>query len=122
VAAVAGPLRYASEDEARAYLQTRLQLLSRLMFGSFIALLLGMLLLYWAYPLLEPTHNRYIYIISLAGLALLVVIWRGFLARKPLGTPALHRIDAFYAISTGLIFSSAAVIAYDRTFAETANL
>ena len=36
-----------SDEEARAYLQTRLRLLSALMFGSFVILLLLMVLLYY---------------------------------------------------------------------------
>jgi len=85
--------------------------LSRVMFWSFVVLLLGMLALYAGYEQLTPHGQRKIYVISVTGLTLLTVIWRGLLVRRSLSLRALHVIDFFYAFGTGSIFASAAYIA-----------
>src|SRR5439155_21922906 len=102
-----------TDEESRAYLQTRLVLLSKLMFWSFAVLLAGMVLLYWRYPAIEPHDNRTIYKGAFVGLAVLGVMWRGVLLRRTLSVGQLYAIDLFYGAATGASFASAAYIARD---------
>jgi serine/threonine-protein kinase len=112
----------AQDEESRAYLQSRLTVLSRLMFWSFAVLLVGMISLYQQYPRLEPQDNRQIYVVAGIGIVVLAVIWRGFLVRRELRLEYLHGIDLFYALATGTIFASAAYIAWDFRASQWANL
>src|SRR5262245_15805588 len=89
-------LGMASDEDSRALLQSRLIVLSRLMFWSFVALLGAMFALYQQYPKKTPEHQETIYIIAAVGIAALVVLWRGFLLRRTLSINALHAIDTFY--------------------------
>jgi serine/threonine-protein kinase len=114
--------RGSDDEESRAYLQSRLTVLSRLMFWSFAVLLGGMVLLYRQYPGLEPEDNGRIYVIAGAGVLILAVVWRGFLVRRELKVRTLYTIDLFYALGTGTIFASAAYIAWDFRVSAWANL
>ena len=118
----AGWQAMSTDDESRTYLQTRLTMLSRLMFWSFVVLLVGMVLLYRTYPTLEPERNNAIYEIALVGLVVLGVIWRGALLRRNLTIGQLYAIDLFYAAGTGTIFASAAYLASELKMSTTANL
>lgn len=111
-----------TEEESRAYLQERLIVLSRLMFWSFVVLLVGMVMLYRTYPWLEPHRNNTIYTIALIGLAALTVIWRGALVRRKLTVGQLYAVDVFYGVATGTIFASAGYLASDLNVAQTANI
>jgi eukaryotic-like serine/threonine-protein kinase len=114
--------RGSDDEESRAYLQSRLSVLSRLMFWSFAVLLGGMVLLYRRYPEIEPKDNGRIYVIAGAGVLILAVVWRGFLVRRELKLKTLYAIDLFYAAGTGTIFASAAYIAWDFSVSAWANL
>ena len=102
-----------SDEEARAYLQSRLMVLSSSMFWSFTAFVFFMSLLYWRYPGLKPEHNETIMWASTIGLVLLAIIWRVSLARRKLPMRTLHRVDAFYAIGTGVLFGLGGFLATD---------
>ena len=102
-----------SDEEARAYLQARLATLSKLMFGSFAALLGFLMLLYQAYPLIEPKHDDWILVGGAVGLAILAFLWRVILVRRTLSVVGLDRIDTFFAGGTGMCFGAAAYIAQD---------
>ena len=116
-------LGMASDEESRAHLQQRLELLSKLMFWSFVALLVAMFGLYATWPSIAPKHNNTIYAVALLGMACLVVIWRGALVRKKnLSMRALYAVDAFYAGTTGATFASAACLASELKMAMTANI
>jgi serine/threonine-protein kinase len=112
----------AHDEESRAYLQTRLILLSKLMFWSFAVLLAFMVGLYWRYPKLTPRDNNLIYVVAGVGVLILAVIWRGILVRREVKLQYLHAIDLFYAFATGTIFASAAYIAWDFHASQWANL
>jgi eukaryotic-like serine/threonine-protein kinase len=118
----AGWLGMSTDEESRAYLQERLVLLSRLLFWSFAALLVGMVLLYRAYPKIEPIENRTIYETALVGLAVLGIIWRGLLERREVGLQALHAIDLFYGITAGATFGWAAYLASELHMTALANI
>src|SRR5215213_1527708 len=91
-------LGMASDEESRAYLQTRLLVLSQLIFWSYSSLLVLMFLLYKRYPDIEPLHNNKIYGAGAGGMVILVSIWRGWLARKPLSMRGLYVVDIIYAL------------------------
>jgi serine/threonine-protein kinase len=114
--------RGADDEESRAQLQSRLTVLSRLMFWSFAVLLGGMVSLYRQYPLLEPAQNDRIYLIAGIGVLILAVVWRGFLVRRELKLSTLYAIDQLYAAGTGTIFASAAYLAWDFRVSAWANL
>jgi hypothetical protein len=103
----------AREAESRSYLQARLTVLFELMFWSFVALLAFLALLYAAYPEIEPKANKYVYVVSGGGLAIMAFLWRGVLVRKTVSLAQLHAIDLFYATGTGIVFALSSVIAYD---------
>ncbi len=100
-------------ETARADLQSRLALLFKLMFWSFAALLAFLWCLYRVYPDYEPANQAWVYVIGAGGLAIMGVLWRGVLTGKPLRREVLHAIDLFYAMGTGSVIASAAVIAND---------
>ncbi|HEX5062514.1 MAG TPA: protein kinase [Kofleriaceae bacterium] len=118
----AGWMGMARDEESRAYLQSRLVLMSKLMFWSFIVLLGSMVALYAQYPKKEPDGNRQIYIFAAIGVVTLAVIWRGFLLRRQLKLEWLYAIDFFYAAGTGSIFASAAYIASSLRLSAMVNL
>ncbi|HSD89247.1 MAG TPA: serine/threonine-protein kinase [Kofleriaceae bacterium] len=101
-----------ADEESRAYLQARLVVISKLMFVSFVGLLIYMLIVYGIYPAVEPTLNRYVYVLSGAGLMLLAFIWRGLLLRRQLTLPQLKFVDVFYQVGTGTIFGASGALAY----------
>ncbi len=107
----------AGDEEARAYLQQRLEVMSRLMFWSFAMLLAFMVVTYETYNALgrryEPTLNEYVYAISAAGMSMLAFTWRVLLGRRQLTLPQLLRIDVFFQIGTGMIFAVSGVLAHD---------
>src|SRR5262245_45972568 len=115
-----------ADEESRAYLQTRLIVLSKLMFWSFVVLLAFMAVLYFVlftdYHVddpqnprigLAPHFNRQIFGVSAVGLAILLAVWRLLRIRPNLSFRALYRIDEFYSIGTGTIFAAAGTLAYD---------
>ncbi len=114
--------RVTVDEETRANFQARLVVLTRLMFWSFVALVIGMVFLYWQYPEIQPHRNGTIYKIAVFGLAVLAVIWRGPLVRRELSIPTLYGIDLFYGLGSGSIFAAAAFIASDLQWAATANI
>src|ERR1041385_4843946 len=112
----------ARDEESRAYLQTRLVLLLKLMFWSFIVLLGMMEGLYHEHHEIEPTNNRLIYKIATVGLVILALIWRGLLLRRQLSFRWLYAIDLFYALGTGIIFGAASYIAWNLQSSAFANM
>jgi serine/threonine-protein kinase len=112
----------AGDEESRAYLQTRLTLLSKLMFWSFIVLLGGLVALYKNPHVHEPKDNNQIYLIATIGLVVEAIIWRAFLVRKQLKLEWLYAIDLFYALATGTIFGAASFIAWELNSSAFANM
>ena len=103
-----------SEEEARAYLQTRLTLFSKLMFWSFVVLVAFLAAMYWRYPEIKPTDNDIIFTGAFVGLGIMAVIWRVILVRNAaLSVTSLGRIDILYAVTVGSAFGASAYLAYD---------
>ncbi len=107
----------ASELEGRAYLQERLELISKLMFWSFATLIGFLVLMYQVYEDLSPEHNTWILAMAVGGLVVLAVIWRFGLLRQELPAERLILIDRFYAIGTGMTFGAAAFLSRDLAIA-----
>src|SRR5258706_11011466 len=96
------------DEDARAYLQERLEVLSSLMFWSFVILLAFTFMMYFGYPEIEPPNEDVINVFSVGGLILLAAIWRFLIVRQKLTMSQLHMIDTFYAVCTGVAFGASA--------------
>ena len=101
-----------SEEESRAGLQSRLNAYSKLMFWSFLALLVFLSVSYRIYDI----RARYMDVVfggSAVMLAVMAFIWRALLYRKELSVESLYRIDVLYAVATGASFGASAALQYD---------
>ena len=90
------PARWAGthDEEARAYLQVRLTLFTKLMFTAIVTLMAFLFVMYAAYPI-APRHNDLIFGGASVELAVMAFLWRGLLVRRTLSVQALYRIDLF---------------------------
>jgi eukaryotic-like serine/threonine-protein kinase len=114
----AGP----TDDEDRAYLQTRFTLFTKLMFTSFVILMAFLTGMYRMYPSYEPLDNELVFGGGALGLVIMAVIWRGVLVRRALTVQALYAFDLVYAICIGMAFALSAVMAYPLRPAAYASL
>ena len=114
-------LRVGADEESRAYLQARIDLLSRVLFISFVAVIVVLALFYTVYPI-PVRNNPVIFALALVGVAMLAVIWRGILTRRKLTIGQLYAIDTFYMAATGVFFATSTALAYDYPPAGYANL
>ena len=125
---VVGPQRVSrsalvtGDEEGRAYLQSRLEVLSRLMFWSCVVLLASVWILYWKYPAIKPRREPLIFGFSVGGLALLAIVWRVVLTRRAPRLAHLHFIDLFFAFLIGSIFGARAYLALEFQPAAYASL
>jgi eukaryotic-like serine/threonine-protein kinase len=104
----------ANEEEARAYLQARLTLLYKLMFWSYVLLVVGQGVLWETTKLdKEPAHQTAIYIAAVSALVLMAVLWRVCLLRYRLAFATLHFLDSFYALGSGIVLGICALCAYN---------
>jgi len=96
------PARWAGghDEEARAYLQVRLTLFTKLMFTAIVTLMAFLFVMYAAYPI-APRHNDLIFGGASVELAVMAFLWRGLLVRRTLSVQALYRIDLVYAVFIG---------------------
>ena len=103
-----------TEEESRAYLQSRSTVLWKIMFWAFVTLLASQWLMYeLIYPDVRPAYQGHIYVIGSGSLALMAFIWRVLLARRTLTLNQLFGIDLFYAAGSGTLLGAAALLAYD---------
>jgi eukaryotic-like serine/threonine-protein kinase len=110
-----------SHEEARAYLQARLTLFTKLMFTAFVTLMAFLLVMYAAYPI-APRHNDLIFGGASAELAVMVFLWRALLVRHALSIAALYRIDLVYAVFIGISFGASAALSEELRPAAYAAL
>ena len=103
-----------SEEDARAYLQARLALFSKMVFWAFVALQIFLFGLYTWYPSIKPHYQDVIHGVAVIGLAILALIWRAILVRKKLSVDALYLLDLIITIGSGFTFATVAALAYDR--------
>jgi eukaryotic-like serine/threonine-protein kinase len=111
-----------SDEDARAYLQTRMTLFSKLTFWSIVALLVFLTAMYKVYPEVKPEDNDYIFGGAAVLLGLMVALWRIVLVRRPLSVVALYRLDIVYAVGIGTAFAVSALLARDLPPAGYATL
>jgi eukaryotic-like serine/threonine-protein kinase len=103
-----------SEEEARAYLQSRLTLLYKLMFWSYVLLVAGQAVLWTTSKLpIEPKYQNAIYVAAVCALVLMAVLWRIVLLRHRLSFATLHFLDYFYALGSGVVLGICALCAYN---------
>ena len=108
-----------TEDEARAYLQSRLNVFSKAMFWAFIALCVFLGAMFRVYPETSQPNDELIFGGSAVGLALMAVIWRIVLVRRELSLDALWRIDLGYAIGIGAAFAGSMLLLADHLHAAS---
>jgi serine/threonine-protein kinase len=111
-----------SDDDARAYLQTRMTLFSRLMFWSIVALLVFLTAMYRTYPEVEPRHHGIILGGAAIMLGVMAILWRVVLMRHVLSVRALYGLDVIYAIGIGGSFAVSVLLAKDLRPASYAAL
>jgi serine/threonine-protein kinase len=111
-----------SDDEARAYLQMRLTLFTKLMFTSFVILMAFLTVVYQAYPTYKPPNNELIFGGGAVALVVMAAVWRLGLVRRALSFEALYRIDLVYALCIGSAFALSAALAYPLRPAAYASL
>jgi len=109
------------DEEARAYLQTRLTLFTKLIFTAIVTLMAFLLVMYAVYPI-APRHNDLIFGGASAELAVMAFLWRGLLVRRALSIQALVRIDLVYAVFIGISFGGSAALSEELRPAAYASL
>jgi serine/threonine-protein kinase len=102
------------DEAARALLQKRLEVYSRVIFWAFVALRALEAAMYAAYPQVKPELYSWIFETGIVSLVAMAVCWRGFLMRRALSVRVLGRIDLAYAAGCGLVFGATALLAHDR--------
>jgi serine/threonine-protein kinase len=102
----------ATEEESRAALQARLNAYSKLMFWSFVALLIFLSASYRIYDI-APKYTDIVFGGSAVMLAVMAFVWRALLYRKDLSVDALYRIDYVYAAAIGSSFGASAALQFD---------
>ena len=105
----------ANEEESRAYLQTRLTVLYRIMFAAY-ALLLGGQYVLWDLSGLDiprPALQSWIYVVGSFGVTVLGVVWRVFLVRRTLTEGWLVAADVLLCVGSGACLGVCACLAYN---------
>jgi serine/threonine-protein kinase len=103
-----------NEEEARAFLQTRIAFLFKLMFWSLFALIAFLAIVYELDPDNAPEHRYTVYAIAGSGMAGMMFIWRVWLIQpEPLSATMLYRLDLVYSLSLGAAFGAAAYLQND---------
>jgi hypothetical protein len=103
-----------TDEEARAYLQSRLTALWKVMFWAFVILIASQWVMYeMLYPRSKPHHQDTIYVTATCGLVLMALIWRGVLVRRTLSDGQLYGLDMFFAVGCGVILGVVALLASD---------
>jgi serine/threonine protein kinase len=103
----------ASREEARAYVQQRLTLFSKLMFWIFWALVGFVLALYEIYPSARPARASIVHTSAIGGLLVLGGIWYFGLHRSRQSIERLYAIDIVYAVGIGVLFGVAGYFSTD---------
>jgi serine/threonine-protein kinase len=102
------------DEDARGFLQRRLEVYSRVVAWSFVALRAIEVVLYRTYPQVKPRLYAPVFTTGIVGLIAMAVCWRALLVRRTLSMRHLERYDLAYTASSGLVFGATALLAYDR--------
>lgn len=102
-----------SDDEARANLRSRLDLYCRVMFWSFVALLLFLWLAFKGGGLDDQVGARVTNIVfggAAVVLAVMSVVWRLVLPRASITIEGLYRLDVLFACAIGATLGASAAL------------
>jgi len=102
-----------SAEEARAFLQSRIAFLFKLMFLSLLALIGFLAVLYAVDPDNAPEQRYTVYAISAAGLGAMAFIWRALLVRRAVSARMLRALDLVYSLGIGASFGASAYLQND---------
>ncbi|MCE9575748.1 MAG: serine/threonine protein kinase [Deltaproteobacteria bacterium] len=102
-----------SRGEARAYVQARLTLFSKLMFWIFWILVAFLIGLYRLWPSIRPAKVGFVFECALFGQAVFASIWYFGLHRNQLSLEWLYRLDAVMVILIGVEFANSAYFQSD---------
>jgi len=102
-----------STDDARSYLQARMALFSKLMFWSFVALLVFLTAMFRLYPRIEPKDFDIVFAGATVLLGIMALLWRVALIRRRLSVATLYRLDILYAAGIGSAFAVSALLCKD---------
>jgi serine/threonine-protein kinase len=111
-----------SYEDARAFLQQRIAILSGVLFTALVSLLVFFALLYAVYPAIMPRLTPQIFGGEVVVALLIGLTWRAILTRRSLSFAALYSIDLAYAILVGGSFACAALFAPELRPAGYASL
>jgi serine/threonine-protein kinase len=102
------------EEDARAFLQSRIAFLFKLMFWSLVALIAFLAAVYEIDRDNAPDKRNIVYLTSAVGLAAMAFIWRVWLIQpKALSAAMLYRLDLVYSLGIGASFGAAAYLQND---------
>jgi eukaryotic-like serine/threonine-protein kinase len=103
----------ANHDEARAYVQARLMLFSKLWFWLFWVLVAVIEGMYRLYPATRPGGVAFVFEMALIGQLAFAAIWYFALHRRRVPLAWLYRIDAFYLMVIGIELGNSAYVQSD---------
>ncbi|HEY5945361.1 MAG TPA: serine/threonine-protein kinase [Kofleriaceae bacterium] len=106
------------EEEARAFLQTRIAFLFKLMFWSIFALVGFLAVLYAIDPDNAPANHNWVYVVSAIGVGSMAFIWRALLVRRQVPMRVLHALDLVYSLGIGTAFGLSAYLQHDLRVSE----
>jgi len=110
-----------SSEDARAYLQARLKLYSKLLFWVFFALLAFAFVMYDVLQIAQPQRQELVHGGGEIGLALVAGTWL-VLGRRRLSIESLYALDLLYVAVTGCTFAAGAYFSPDLKPAAYAAL
>jgi serine/threonine-protein kinase len=104
----------ANAEEARAFLQTRIAQLFKLMFLSLVGLMAFLAAVYVIDPANAPDRYPFVFGVSSIGLGAMAFIWRFWLVQpKPLSSTMLYRLDLVYSLGIGASFGMSTYLQHD---------
>jgi len=103
-----------SRDEARAYLQERMALFSRLMFWIFWVLVVFVIALYQVYPEARPDKVDIVHDFAIGALVVGGIIWYFALHRGQPSIEVLYRIDLLFIMIIGVAFGISTYYSCDQ--------
>jgi serine/threonine-protein kinase len=110
-----------TDEEARSYLQVRLNLYSKLMFWSFVTLMAFLAMAYRIYAI-APKYSEVVFGGAAVMLGIMALVWRLLIVRRQLTVEGLQRVDLAYAITIGLAFGASAALQFDLPSAGYTSL
>ncbi len=109
-------------EEARAELQDRLNRYAKLMFWSFVTLMVFLFVAYTRVLPRQPIHTDVVFTAASILLAVMAGLWRLVIARGRPAVDTLYGLDLLFAVAIGLAFGGAAAMQYDLKSAGYTSL